>query len=77
MQDWKPFDAHGRPPPPPPKRRMVVVRRLDPHDPPVTVAEMVETYRQVLPRCSPFFAYVLRDLMARCAAGARDIGEEG
>ena len=75
MQDWTRFTADGRPPLPQVKRRMV--RRLDPHDPPVTVAEMVETYRAVLPRCSPFFAYVLRDLMARCAAGARETGEEG
>ena len=77
MQDWQKFG--GMPPPPPARRRRAVGPER--HEPPVTIAEMLATYRAVAPRCSPLFRAVLCDIMARCVEGQRDllrdVGEEG
>jgi hypothetical protein len=72
MVDWRGGPPTG-------KARVVYRRRMVPamHEPPVTIAEMLATYRAVAPRCAPGFAYVLRDIMARCAANVREPGEDG
>ena len=72
MQDWAKYC--GKPAPVPHRR---VVRPLPMREPPVTIPEMLATYRAIAPRCAPGFAWVLRDIMARCAANVREPGEEG
>ena len=46
-------------------------------EPPVTNEQMEATLRRVLPRCSPVFAAVLREIAARVRAKNREPGEEG
>jgi hypothetical protein len=71
MRDWRGGPPTGRVVP---FQRPVVPERVEP---PVTIAEMVATYRAVAPRCAPTFAAVLRDIMVRCVAGMREPGSDG
>lgn len=46
-------------------------------EPVVTDEQMARTLRDVLPRCSPLFAHVLRDVAATIRRRQREPGEDG